>query len=129
MNAPGTEAESGLSAPWSVLPLSGDIDLVSAPDVRLRLAEATEQRPSFVVLDLGDLDFVDSTGLGVFVGAVRRVRDQGGDVRIAAARPGIERVFAITGLDRVFRMFSTVEDAVHAPVDTPAVKSRRPDQG
>jgi anti-sigma B factor antagonist len=101
---------------WAVVPLSGDIDLASASTLRVNLAQATETTPAHVVVDLAKLDFIDSTGLGVLVGVLRRVRSTGGDIRMAAAGPAIERVFAVTGLDRVFRLFRTVEDAVTAPL-------------
>ncbi|HEY2428824.1 MAG TPA: STAS domain-containing protein [Acidimicrobiales bacterium] len=101
---------------WTVLPLEGDIDLASAPALRARLAEATQDPPARVVLDMSQLDFIDSTGLGVLVGTLRRVRGGGGDVRIGGARPGIERVFSVTGLDRVFHLFPTVDEAVTIPL-------------
>lgn len=97
--------------PWQVLPLSGDVDLGSAPALRQQLSELTETTPAFLVIDLTDLEFIDSTGLGVLVGTLRRVRASGGDVRLAAARSGITRVFSVTGLDRVFSLYPTVEAA------------------
>jgi len=99
---------------WDVLVLSGEADLASAVPLRARLTEATEATPSWLVLDLTDLDFIDSTGLGVLVGALRRVRAGGGDVRVAAAQPGIARVFSVTGLDRVFGLYPSVDDAMQA---------------
>lgn len=105
------------AAVWTILPLRGDIDLVSSPMVRAQLGQLTSRPPAFVVLDVSDLEFIDSTGLGVFVGALRRVRDHHGDLRIANARPSIERVFSVTGLDRVFRLFPSVAEAIDAPLD------------
>ena len=101
---------------WTVVPLSGDIDLASAPALRSRLADATQDAPARVILDLSELDFIDSTGLGVLVGTLRRVRGTGGDIRIAGARAGIERVFSVTGLDRVFGLYESIEDAAVAPL-------------
>jgi anti-sigma B factor antagonist len=97
-----------------VLALTGDADLASAVSLRATLTEATATTPSWLVLDLAGLDFIDSTGLGVLVGALRRVRAGGGDLRVAAAQPGIARVFSVTGLDRVFGVYPTVEDAQQA---------------
>jgi len=101
---------------WTVVTLAGDIDLASAPELRSRLADATQDTPARVVLELSELDFIDSTGLGVLVGTLRRVRATGGDIRIAGARAGIERVFSVTGLDRVFGLFESVEAAAVAPL-------------
>ncbi len=96
---------------WVVIPLRGDADLAAAPALRRQLAQVASV-PAWVVLDLSGLDFIDSTGLGVLVGMLRRVRAGGGDVRIAGARPGIERVFSVTGLDQLFSLYPTVEAAI-----------------
>ena len=113
MSSPAGGAwDAGLD--WAVLALTGDADLASAGRLRATLTEATVRMPSWLVLDLAGLDFIDSTGLGVLVGALRRVRAGGGDVRVAAAQPGIARVFSVTGLDRVFGVYPTVEDAKQA---------------
>ena len=101
---------------WIVMPLTGDVDLASAPALRTRLVEATSDAPAHVILDLTRLDFIDSTGLGVLVGTLRRVRGGGGEMRIAGAPPGIERVFSVTGLDRVFQLASSVEEAAGEPL-------------
>ena len=98
---------------WQVLPISGDVDLASAPSLREHLTEITEAAPAFVVIDMADLEFIDSTGLGVLVGTLRRVRAAGGDVRLARARTGIARVFAVTGLDRVFSLYPSLDDAMN----------------
>jgi anti-sigma B factor antagonist len=94
-----------------VLPLTGDIDLVTAPVLRAELKERLD-RTSSLVLDLSELHFIDSTGLGVLVGALRRVRTEGGDIRLAGAPSSIRRVFAVTGLDQVFTLFPTVDEAM-----------------
>jgi len=112
----GTTWGEGLD--WAVLALTGDADLASAVSLRASLTEATATTPSWLVLDLAGLDFIDSTGLGVLVGALRRVRAGGGDLRVAAAPPGIARVFSVTGLDRVFGVYPTVEDAQQAAFGT-----------
>jgi anti-sigma B factor antagonist len=95
---------------WSVLPLTGDVDLAAAPALRAELKASLDGSPS-LVLDLSALDFIDSTGLGVLVGALRRARSDGGDIRLAALPASIGRVFSVTGLDQVFRVFPTVEAA------------------
>jgi anti-sigma B factor antagonist len=113
---PTQSTTTSTPARWTVMSLTGDVDLATAPGLRQRLAEMTGPGPSFVVIDMSDLTFIDSTGLGVLVGALRRMRSHDGDLRIAAARSGIARVFGITGLDRVFELFPTVHEAVAAPM-------------
>ena len=99
---------------WTVITLSGDVDLASAPALRQQLADASEVAPSFLIIDLSGLDFIDSTGLGVLVGTLRRVRATGGDVRLAGASTSTARVFSVTGLDRVFGLYPTVDAAREA---------------
>jgi len=112
MSSPGpVDTGWGARLEWAVLALTGDADLASAAPLRITLSEATLTSPSWLVLDLSGLDFIDSTGLGVLVGALRRVRAGGGDLRVAAPQPGIARVFSVTGLDRVFGVFPSVDDA------------------
>jgi anti-sigma B factor antagonist len=100
---------------WVVERVSGDIDLAAAPALRSRLQDAINAGNAFIVLDLSELLFIDSTGLGVVVGAHRRAGEVGGEVRIAAAAPRVMRVLSVTGLDRVFRTFASVDDAIAAP--------------
>ena len=109
------------SRTWTVLPLVGDVDLASAPALRQQLADMTAEAPSFLVIDMSELDFIDSTGLGVLVGTLRRLRATGGDVRLAAARTGIARVFSVTGLDRVFSLYPTVDAASEDPREPEAL--------
>jgi len=112
MSSPGpVDTGWGVRLEWAVLALTGDADLASAARLRATLAEATLTSPSWLVLDVSGLDFIDSTGLGVLVGALRRVRAGGGDMRVAAPQAGIARVFSVTGLDRVFGVFPSVDDA------------------
>jgi anti-sigma B factor antagonist len=98
------------TAGWTVVALSGDVDLGTAPRLRHRLNRLLDDGAS-VVLDMRDLDFIDSTGLGVLVGALRRVRSAGGEIRLADLPPGIHRVFSVTGLDQVFPIFASVDAA------------------
>jgi len=65
-----------------------------------------------VVLDLGDLDFVESSGLGGVIAAYLKCRKRGGEFRIAAPQPNIRRVLKITRLDQLFPIFDTVEAAL-----------------
>src|SRR5690606_39084420 len=67
---------------WIVLAASGEIDVAAAPALREKLGELVEAGTTQVVVDLEGVDFIDSTGLGVLVGAVRRARAAGGDVRL-----------------------------------------------
>jgi anti-sigma B factor antagonist len=84
----------------------GEADIYTAPELKEALAAAIETGATSVLVDLSGATFIDSTTLGVLMGAVRRLRP-GGEVAIACADPNICRIFEITLLDRVFRIFPT----------------------
>ena len=83
---------------WTILSLSGEIDIATAPRVRERLYD--------------DVGFLDSTGLGVLVGVLKRVRTQGGELRLVCTQPRIAKVFEITRLDSAFAIFDSLDGAV-----------------
>lgn len=88
----------------------GPIDSSSVWKLRQVLAEL--QSPCRVVLDLSAVSFIDSAGLGAVIGGLRRIRELGGDLNLAAPRSSISRVFAATGMDRVANVYNDLEDAV-----------------
>ena len=82
--------------------LSGELDVAAAAELRDQLDRLIGSPPAPTVLvDLGDVTFLDSVILGVLIGATHRARDAGGDVQLCAVRPAVRRVFAITGVDSV----------------------------
>jgi anti-sigma B factor antagonist len=85
----------------------GEADIYTAPELKEALTAAIEAGATSVLVDLSRATFIDSTTLGVLMGAVRRLRPGGGEVAIACADPNICRIFEITLLDRVFRIFPT----------------------
>ncbi len=64
-----------------------------------------------IVFELSGLEFVDSTGLGLMLGALRRLREAGGSVKIAGARGPVARVLEVTDLDKVFAIFPDLQSA------------------
>jgi anti-sigma B factor antagonist len=93
-----------------VVRLAGELDLYNAEDVRTALAEAASSSPARVVVDLSEVDFVDSTALGVLVEARARVGEQ----RLVLAAPQLDtrRTLQVSGLDRHIAVHDTVEDAL-----------------
>ena len=81
--------------------LSGSCDLATAPALRQTLHGLTPPEVHDVVLDVSELEFIDSTGLGVVLGAMRRLREGGGSLAIAGATGIVRRVLEITDLDKV----------------------------
>lgn len=81
--------------------LEGSCDLATAPRLRQTLQGLVPPDVDDVVLDVSDLEFIDSTGLGVVLGAMRRLREGGGSLSIAGAHGIVRRVLEITDLDKV----------------------------
>jgi anti-sigma B factor antagonist len=98
-------------APYTVLSVKGEIDVYSAPRLRERLVELVSQGHRQIVVDLEGVDFLDSTGLGVLVGGLKRLRSHDGELSIVCNQSRILKVFEITGLTSVFRMAATVDEA------------------
>lgn len=97
-----------------VLALHGDADLHVAGELRDCLSVAIDGGASSLVLDLTEVSFVDSMTLGVLVGSAKRVRADGGEMRLVVPRPSIRRIFEVTLLDRVFPLAETREEALSA---------------
>jgi anti-sigma B factor antagonist len=97
---------------WAVVRASGDLDLTTAPRLREAVVGIVVGGQPRVVLDLQAVDFIDSTGLGVLVGLLKRTRGQGGDLRLVSTRPSLRKVLELTALDRALPLAPRVEDAI-----------------
>ena len=86
-----------------VVHIAGEIDVATAPLVRAQLTELLDGGARRIVLDLRAVHFVDSSGLGVLVGALRRLQEErDGRMRVEGAQDAVRRVFEITGLGPTF---------------------------
>jgi anti-sigma B factor antagonist len=94
--------------------LAGSLDVATSPKVRDVLIRLIDEGRYRLILDMTDVDFVDSIGLGVFVGVVHRLRPYDGSLAIAAASAQTRKVFEITQLVRVLPLFDTVDAAAAA---------------
>jgi len=90
----------------------GEVDLLTAPSLKEALVEVIGLGATGVLVDLSKATFIDSTTLGVLMGAVKRLRLAGGELAISCHDPNIRKIFEITLLDRVFRIFDTAEEGV-----------------
>ena len=94
-----------------VAAVTGEIDVATAPALRERLQELVGDTTPTVVVDLSAVSFLDSTALGVLVGAHKRCREAGGQLRLVITEPRILKVFEITGLTEIFPIFETADEA------------------
>src|SRR5688500_17726303 len=102
------------SGDHTVLEVGGEVDLDTAPQLRVRLLELGARH---VIVDLSRVEFLDSTGLGVLIGALKRLRQVDGTFRLVCAHERLLKIFRITALDRVFALYDTVEEATAAGSD------------
>ncbi|MBK5222163.1 MAG: STAS domain-containing protein [Acidimicrobiia bacterium] len=108
---------------WQVISVAGEVDVVSAPGIRAEVVNLVAQGFTDLVLDLARVDFIDSFGLGVMVGALKRVNSHGGRLRVVITEPRVIGVLELTGVDRIFDRRASVDDAVTDP------DAARPDAG
>ncbi len=99
-----------VAAHSAVLHFSGELDSAASPGARQAFADLPPG--ARVVIDLSDVTFVDSAGLGTLIGGIRRSRERGGDAAICSPNTRITRVFHVTGVDRMVPIVATVEDGV-----------------
>lgn len=82
--------------------LEGEMDIYNAPQLKEKLHRLIEQHPGDFILDCKNLKYIDSTGLGVLISALRRVKEYNGTMSIIHLKPYIHKIFIITGLDKIF---------------------------
>lgn len=98
-------------ADWTVVTVRGEVDLYTAPRLKEQLRELIEGGRRRLAVDLEGVEFLDSTGLGVLIGALKRCREAEGALALVAPRDPVLKVLGITGLDRVFPIHDSVERA------------------
>ncbi|EFL02075.1 MULTISPECIES: STAS domain-containing protein [unclassified Streptomyces] len=98
--------------PWVVVALAGELDHHTAELLREPLDSKLDAGRDRIVLDCSELEFCDSTGLNVLLGARLRAEAAGGGIHLAAMQPVVSRVFEITGADAVFQVHPTLADAL-----------------
>ena len=90
----------------------GELDAYTVGQFRETLGELAEVRA--LLIDLSEVPFMDSAGLGALIGGIRRTREGGGDVSVACNRPTLTRLLHTTGFDRIVPVVETVAEATEA---------------
>jgi anti-sigma B factor antagonist len=88
-----------------VVELGGEIDVYTSPKVKDAITELIDQGHYNLVINLEKVRYIDSTGLGVLIGGLKRVREHGGTVNLVCTNPQIKKIFDITGLVKIFGIF------------------------
>ncbi len=113
-------SEEDLDGERHVVAVRGEIDLFTAPELKQKLTDSIEGGKTRIVVDLTDTTFLDSTALGVLIGAVKRLRTREGALVIVNSDQNIAKTFEITGLDQIFTIVAERDAAIAALDAEPA---------
>jgi anti-sigma B factor antagonist len=105
-------SDEAVDADTQLLRARGELDLYAAPELKRRLATAIDAGKTRVVVDLTQAAFMDSTALGVLIGALKRLRVRNGALAVASEQPTILRILEVTGMDQVLDLHATTDEAL-----------------
>jgi anti-sigma B factor antagonist len=98
----------------TIVVVGGEIDVYTAPKLREQLIDLVSAGQYHLIVNMENVEFLDSTGLGVLVGGLKRVRAHEGTLRLVCTQERILKIFRITGLTKVFPIHSSEEEALAA---------------
>ncbi len=93
-----------------IVAVSGEVDLATSPELDIAIISALESGTESVVVDLSDVSFMDSSGLGVIVRGLKRCREADKELDLVITNERVLKVFGITGLDQVIPIHASIED-------------------
>lgn len=97
-----------------LLILQGRLDVSTAKDIKEKISSLTRKNRVKLVIDMADVHFIDSSGLGSLVSSLRSVNKLGGDIKIASLQDQVRAIFELTRLDRIFEIFNEREAATES---------------
>jgi anti-sigma B factor antagonist len=92
--------------------VQGEIDVYTSPRVKETINELIEKGHYQLVINLEGVRYIDSTGLGVLIGALKKVREHSGRILLVCTNPQIKKIFNITGLVKIFEIFKDEDEAL-----------------
>ncbi len=95
-----------------ILKVSGRIDPSTSNQLEAEIDSALNAEASLLVLNLSEVDFISSTGLRIFLSALKKAKSKNGDVKICCMNSNVEKIFKIAGFVSLFDIFPTEEEAV-----------------
>jgi anti-sigma B factor antagonist len=99
---------------FDILKLEGRLDAVSAKEIKSKINELVKHERKKIVMNLSEINFIDSTGLGGMVSCLRTVSKKGGDIKIAGLQAQVRAIFELTRLHRIFQIFDDTETALRS---------------
>jgi anti-sigma B factor antagonist len=97
-----------------VLTLTGRFDALTSPQIQTWMEEAVNSKPAYIVVNVGAVNFVDSTALSTLVTGMKRARQADGDVRLCKLQQPVRMIFELTRLDKAFEIFPGEDEAIQA---------------
>jgi anti-sigma B factor antagonist len=97
-----------------VIELEGEVDVYTAPQLKQQMINLLESGNKQMMIDLTKVEYLDSTALGVLIGGLKRMREMDGNMVLVCPSARIRRVFEITGLDKIFDIYNTADEAQEA---------------
>ena len=98
----------------TIVAVGGEIDVYTAPKLRDKITELVAEGVYDIVVDMGEVEFLDSTGLGVLVGGLKKVRAHDGSLQLVCSQDRLLKIFRITGLAKVFVIHDSADAALAA---------------
>jgi anti-sigma B factor antagonist len=106
----GVRASAGSAA--SIVDVEGEVDVLTAPRFKAALAKIVDAGAENVVVNLQRVRYMDSTGLGVLVSAMKQMRENSGNISLTGLNPYLSKIFEITGLRKVFKVYANEGEAL-----------------
>jgi anti-sigma B factor antagonist len=107
----GIRVEPRREGPAAVLSVAGDVDAANAHVLREAVLSAIDDGPQLVIVDLTEVGYIDSVGLGTLVVSLKRASEQQARLRLVVTNPQIEKIFKITGLLTAFEIYRDLPSA------------------
>lgn len=104
--------ETHAAGPATILEVGGEVDVYTAPRMREQIVDLVTEGRYHLIVDMEAVEFLDSTGLGVLVGGLKRVRAHEGTLQVVCSQERILKIFRITGLTKVFEIHASVPEAL-----------------
>jgi len=94
-----------------ILHVEGEVDVYTSPRLKQEIVKQAESGTKRLIVDLSKIEYLDSTGLGVLIGGLKRFREAEGNLALLGPGMRILRIFEITGLDKIFDIYQSEEEA------------------
>lgn len=106
------DAKTAGSKEISIIHIIGSLDAHTAPQLDETLSQLVQNKKFMLIIDFSRLDYISSAGMGLFVGWIDNIRNNGGDISMVHLKPNVLKVFQILGFNRIFKIFDSEKEAL-----------------